>query len=144
MANVDDVAAAILKKTGPIDTFKLQKLTYYCQAWHLVWEDRPLFTAKIEAWANGPVIRKLYNQHRGSYRVSKWESGKAGALSDDEKSTVKAVLDFYGGMSGQELAQLTHRERPWLDARAGLPAGARGTAEITHQSMLEYYGSLVA
>src|SRR5665213_2316970 len=62
LASVDDVAAAILKRTGAIDTFKLQKLVYYCQAWHLVWDGVPLFKARIEAWANGPVVPKLYQQ----------------------------------------------------------------------------------
>ena len=75
MASVHDVAAAILERTGPIDTFKLQKLAYYCQAWHLVWDEEPLFKARIEAWANGPVVRALYDKHRGSYRVSDWRWG---------------------------------------------------------------------
>ena len=65
MANALDVAAAILKRTGPIPAMKLQKLVYYSQAWSLVWDDRPLFKDRIEAWANGPVIPNLYRAHRG-------------------------------------------------------------------------------
>lgn len=32
MATVDDVAAALLTRTGPITAMKLQKLVFYCQA----------------------------------------------------------------------------------------------------------------
>jgi len=145
LASVDDVAAAILARTHPIDTFKLQKLVYYCQAWHLVWEDGPLFKARIEAWANGPVVPKLYRQHRGRYTVKSWPSGDASKLRPEEKTTVKAVVDFYGNRKGLELAELTHRERPWREARekAALAPGQRGDAEITLAAMAEYYGSLV-
>ncbi len=70
MAGVEDVAEYILQKLGPMPTWKLQKLVYYCQAWHIVWEDEVLFDEPVEAWANGPVVRKLYNRHRGQFRVS--------------------------------------------------------------------------
>lgn len=139
---MDDVAAAVLQRTGTIDTFKLEKLVYYCQAWNLVWEGRPMFTARIEAWANGPVIPKLYRQHRGSYSVSTWPSGDPSRLDPPEAETVDIVVDFYQKYSGWELANLTHREAPWLDARKGLAAGERGNVEITPAAMLEFYGSL--
>jgi uncharacterized phage-associated protein len=144
MAHVDDVAAAIVKQLGPIDTWKLQKLVYYCQAWHLVWERRPLFTNKIEAWANGPVVPNLYKQHRGRFSVKAWESGDAARLKNAENSTIKAVLNFYGKRPGYVLAALTHRERPWQDGRAGLAAGERGNSEITPDAMLAYYEGLVS
>lgn len=43
MANVLDVAAYVLAKRGPMTAMKLQKLVYYSQAWHLVWDEEPLF-----------------------------------------------------------------------------------------------------
>ena len=63
MVDVKDVAQYILDKQGGMTTWKLQKLVYYCQAWSLVWDDEPLFPDDIEAWANGPVVRKLYDIH---------------------------------------------------------------------------------
>ena len=56
MATVFDVAAYILKQRGEITTMKLQKLVYYCQAWHLVWEDEPLFRERIFATATGHAV----------------------------------------------------------------------------------------
>lgn len=146
MASVDDVAAAVLEEVGTVDTWKLQKLVYYCQAWHLVWDGEPLFAARIEAWANGPVVPKLYRKHRQAYRVRLWPSGDPGRLTESERETVRAVCDFYGGISGYELSQLTHQEAPWLDARhaAGLGPGQRGNVEVPLGAMLDYYGGLVA
>lgn len=142
MATVHDIAAYILKKTGEITAMKLQKLVYYSQAWSLVWDERPLFRAKIAAWANGPVVPALYEVHRGSFKVVQWPLGNASALTKDERDTVDAVLDFYGNKASQWLSDLTHMEAPWRDARGTLPDGARGFQEITHAAMAEYYGSL--
>ena len=142
MASVHDVASYILRRWGAMTAMKLQKLVYYAQAWGLVWDEEPLFPERIEAWANGPVVRELYDVHRGQFRVSENVLGNADTLSDDQIGTVEGILHFYGKMSSQQLSDLTHREDPWRDARKGLEPGERGHREITHESMAEYYGSL--
>jgi len=141
MASVHDVAAYILSKHRNITAMKFQKLVYYSQAWSLVWDEAPLFPERIEAWANGPVVPELYDRHKGMFRVISWD-GNPEALSPQQKKTVDAVLKFYAKQSSQWLSDLTHRERPWLEAREGLSAGERSNREITHAAMAEYYGSL--
>ena len=143
MANVFDVAAYILEKKGQLPTWKLQKLVYYSQAWSLVWDEEPLFPETIEAWINGPVCRALYKLHRGQYSVDRIEEGTAGVLTTDQRETVDAVLDFYGDKSPHWLSNLTHMETPWQDARKGLPPTERGDSEISHESMAEYYESII-
>jgi uncharacterized phage-associated protein len=143
MASAHDVAAYILKKNGAMSAMKLQKLVYYCQAWHLVWEDRPLFPERVEAWANGPVVRDLYDVHRGQFHVAEWPQGEPAALDAGEQGSVDAILEHYGDKDAFWLSEATHREAPWHDARQGLPAGARSSVEITPAAMAEYYGSLV-
>ena len=142
MANALDVAAYILSKLGPVAAMKLQKLVYYSQAWSLVWDEKPLFPNRIEAWANGPVVRDLYEAHRGQFQVSNLPKGDAAALSGPERETVDSVLKFYGDKEGQWLSDLTHREDPWKNAREGLAPGEYGCREITHAALAEYYGSL--
>jgi uncharacterized phage-associated protein len=142
MASVHDVAAYILKRTGPLTTWKLQKLVYYCQAWSLVWDEKPMFSARIEAWANGPVVPQLYRLHRGEFKVSSWPHGDAKRLNNIERETVNAVLEFYGQQSSQWLSDLTHREDPWVNARRGVPAEAPSNAEITIGAMSDYYNNL--
>lgn len=144
MANAHDVAAYILKRRGSMSAMKLQKLVYYSQAWHLVWDDEPLFRERIEAWANGPVAPALYSHHRGQFSVERWPLGNPDALMPAQTETIDAVLDYYGDRDAYWLSELTHREPPWRDARRGLAPGARSSQEITAASMAEYYGSLTA
>ncbi|MCY3980493.1 MAG: DUF4065 domain-containing protein [Alphaproteobacteria bacterium] len=142
MASVFDVAAYILKRQGPMTTWKLQKLAYYCQAWSFVWDDDVLFPEEIEAWANGPVVRELYNAHQGKYRISCLRKGSAETLTETQRETVDAVLTFYGDKSPQWLSDLTHMEAPWQSTRRGVPDGVRGNTVIPKESLAEYYGSL--
>ena len=140
----NDVAAYILRSQGSMPAMKLQKLVYYSLAWSLVWDDEPLFEETVEAWANGPVIRELYEAHRGQFSVSSVPIGDPDQLDGDQRETVDAVLQFYGEKSSQWLSDLTHMEAPWQDARekGGLGSGERGQAPITHASLHEYYSAL--
>lgn len=143
MAIVRDVAEYILEQRGGMTAWKLQKLVYYAQAWSLVWDERPLFTEQIEAWANGPVVRELYDLHRGQFQITT-VNGSSARLGSTQIETIDAVLKKYGAKSSQWLRDLTHREDPWKLARKreGLVGTERGNAVITHGDMLTYYGSL--
>lgn len=147
MATVFDVARYILGKTGEITTMKLQKLVYYSQVWSLVWDEDPMFSDKIEAWSNGPVVRQLYEAHRGAFKVNvdTLSTGDPSILSSKQRETVDAIFSYYGDKSGQWLSDLTHMEDPWINARerAGLSNGDRGWAEIALADMYEYYSGLL-
>lgn len=140
--SVHDVAAYILEKQGRMTTMKLQKLIYYSQAWSLVWDEEPLFGEQIEAWANGPVVRELYEKHKGQFEVIKWRYGDPSKLNKKQKRTINSVLKYYGDKSSQWLSDLTHSEEPWKNAREGILPGERGFRKINHSDMFEYYNSL--
>jgi uncharacterized phage-associated protein len=145
--SVLDVASYILEKQpkkNPLTAWKLQKLVYYCQAWSLVWDEKPLFKEKILAWANGPVVKELYSQHKGMYYVKELSKGTLRNLSANQKDTIDHVLKAYGDKSAQWLSDLTHRELPWIEARHGLNPGERGEVEIQLATMDEYYSSVDA
>ena len=146
MTDVFDVAAYILKKGGRMSTMKLQKLVYYSQAWSLVWDEKPLFKEKIRAWAGGPVVVELFKELQGRFEVSELKRGDTKNLNKDERETIDVILEFYGPRSGQWLSNLTHKERPWREARErdGVADGDRGNALITLESMADYYGGLSA
>lgn len=143
MAKVHDVAAYIIGKLRNLDAMKLQKLLYYSQAWSLVWDERPVFPAKIEAWANGPVVREVFKAYQGQYKIATATYGNPSGLTVDEKKTVDAIIKFYGSKTGFFLSQLTHQEKPWKDARRGIAPGEPSDREITKAAMRDYYGSLV-
>jgi uncharacterized phage-associated protein len=136
MASVLDVAAYILRKRGGMSAMKLQKLVYYSQAWATVWDDEEIFPESIRAWKNGPVVRELWEEHRGQFRVSEIK-GHPSRISEHHKETIDSVLDFYGDKSAQWLSDLTHMEDPWKEAYTPY-----GDNEITLEALSEYYSSL--
>jgi uncharacterized phage-associated protein len=144
MCSVLDVAAYILKKQGRMTHLKLQKLVYYSQAWSLVWDEKPLFSEPIEAWANGPVAPKLFERLRQKFNVDEkiLGCGNPEKISVKGRATIDSVLEYYGKRSSQYLSDLTHMEDPWRNAREGLAPGERGSREITYAAMAEYYSSL--
>jgi uncharacterized phage-associated protein len=145
MANVFDIAKYILENLGPITAMKLQKLCYYSQAWSLVWEEQPLFDNRIEAWGNGPVSPELYQWHKGKFIVNMDDnliSSCNNNLTDNQIVTIDNVLNTYGKYTAQELSDLTHKENPWKIANGTCPISDHCDAEITLESMHEYYSSI--
>lgn len=141
MATVFDVAKYILNRQGEMTTWKLQKLCYYCQAWHLVWTGQPLFAEDFEAWCNGPVCMDLYKMHAGKFGVGENDiRGDIDALTDDERDSIDVVLKDYGGWEPYKLREQTHAEAPWLLARNGLDPDTPSREIISKDVMGAYYG----
>lgn len=140
--SVLDVATYILMEMGEIPTMKLHKLVYYSQAWSLVWDGKPLFTEQIEAWANGPVIRKLYDYHQGQYVIASIAIGNIDVFNQEQKITIDAIIKYYGDKSSQWLMDLTMMENPWRLTRKGMDDTERGSRTIRWDAMAEYYSSL--
>ncbi len=141
-AKVFDVAAFILERTGAIQPMKLEKLTYYSQAWALMRDGGPIFNEHFEGWRNGPVCPELYRLHQGKEQIHVLSLGDPGALGERSQMTVNAVLSVYGAWTSQALSDLTHREGPWRLARVGLSSEEPGNVIITLDSMREYYGAV--
>ena len=89
-----DVAVYILNSLGSCTSMKLHKLLYYCQAWSLVWDEAPLFSDRIEAWANGPVVKDVFSYHRGVFIVDAdiFPTGNVDRLSSIQIDTIDSVL----------------------------------------------------
>ena len=145
MANVHDVAAHILAKDGPMSAMKLQKLCYFAYAYHLVWEDRRLFEERFEAWANGPVVRELYAQHRGRFQLSAGDiTGDPAALDDGERESVNIILETFKPYGAHELSAMTHQPGPWQYARdrAGAADLERSSEELLDEEIADFFGAL--
>jgi uncharacterized phage-associated protein len=136
MATVFDFAARIQSRLGQVDRYRLNKLVYYVQAWSLVFRSRPAFSAKIEAWADGPVAKQLWIdlKHNNGAAIR-----GAAELSTEDDEVVAQVLIHFGHLTSGELIKLTHDEDPWRIARGPTPPGAISDAEITIDSMKDYY-----
>lgn len=96
---------------------QLIKLVYICHGWNLGVNKEPLISEPIEAWAYGPVIRRLYSAVKGygSNPVTEIKGiAQPIELSASEKKLIDWVSDFYGKFSGIRLSQMTHMPNtPW-------------------------------
>lgn len=144
MATVFDVAKYIIDKFGAMSAMKLQKLIFYSQAMSLVWDDVPLFDDDFEAWAKGPVCRKLFNAHRGMFMLNDSNflnpyAPNISRLNAEQKETIDAVVGSLIDYPPYVLSDMVHKEKPWQIARGDSPDGAHCQNIISKNSMLEYY-----
>lgn len=144
MATVVDVAAYILRRCGTMTTMKLQKLAFYSQAESLTHRGIPLFDEDFQAWRGGPVCYDLYVQHRGKFLIRDGElpyPDDDTVLNEDERSIIDRVCDRLSSMSGNELSQRTHSERPWVEARGDVAPSAPCRNIISKTSMRDFYAA---
>lgn len=131
----------------PITNKKLQKLVYYAQAWSLVLRKRKLFKERIEAWVHGPAIRSLYFEYKKFGAEPITETISATSLKNIS-GTAKELLDevwaLYGKRDAGYLEMLTHSEKPWQEAREGLPASESSEKEISLKTMKAFYSEKLA
>ncbi len=107
-------------KYGSLTPLKLQKLLYLSQGWSYVWDDRPLFSDKFEAWQYGPVNAETYNYFKryGRSEIPEKEGRLCQFDSRDSRETLDAIWDQYSRSSAFELVELTHAQEPWRVAYA--------------------------
>jgi len=138
----------ILKHYGPMSHLKLQKLLFYCDAYHLAYFGNELITDEFEAWAHGPVSRKIYNSLKDKsilYSDLYYEENGVNPdieferLTIEQKELLKDVLGNLSSWTGLQLESATHRETPWIEARAGYGEGAKCSVPISKQTTQVFY-----
>lgn len=55
---------------------------------------------------------------------------------------LKEILDVFGSETGPALEMMTHSERHWIKARAGIPDDEPCNAYISKETTKKYYASL--
>lgn len=109
-----------------ISNLSINKIVYFLHASFLVQFDRPLVTAKIEAWNYGPVFRELYREfksfenqpiNRRAHRISP-ETGQRELCSYhfpvDENEFLERLTQKYVRFSAGTLVSMSHeRGGPW-------------------------------
>ncbi|MEI3651960.1 type II toxin-antitoxin system antitoxin SocA domain-containing protein [Anabaena sp. AL09] len=117
---------------------KLQKLCYYAQGYALA-EEKELFPEDFQAWQHGPVIDSLYYK----YKEYKWHPIDEEVSEPDgiDYEYLQDIVSAYGRYDGAALSTMTHRERPWLDARGDLDESEGSNALITKESLRDYFAS---
>lgn len=136
----------------PSTQLKLQKLVYYCEAWHLAYLEHPLIDEDFEAWIHGPAVRSLWDHYKtnGMYAnlfltpesTTKIKDYFNRVLQPEQVELIGDVLKEYGDKSAYHLESLTHSELPWREARNGYGQNQRSESVISKKTMKEYYQSL--
>lgn len=138
----------ILKHYGPMSHLKLQKLLFYCDAYHLAYFDVELIEDKFEAWVHGPVSRKVFDSLKDkSLLYSDIEYVDNGididetfeSLSSLQKDLLNNILSTLSTWTGTELEASTHDEKPWLEARLGYGEADRCHELISKETTRTFY-----
>lgn len=145
MYQANDIAnwflASVDRESGDnITPLKLQKLTYYAQAWSLVLLDRELFYEDFQAWQHGPVVKSVFDYHKGNGWCALGYPDKPIPEFDEDVSRVlELVMGTYGQYTAKHLEDLTHKEAPWIEARGDIPLEMRSSSIIPKESMKAFY-----
>lgn len=153
MGEVSAVALSdyILKHYGPMSHLKLQKLLYYCDAYHLAYFERQLVDSGFQAWVHGPVCVEVYHALKGHsvlYSDVSFNQQFAGydpdallaeALTTKQVEFTNDVLSTLSTWRDSELEASTHRELPWIEARAGKSPSEKHDGVIDKRTMMSYY-----
>jgi len=126
-----------------ITHLKLQKLVYYAQARSVVLLNKSIFVDEIQAWAHGPVVPELFYEYRdhGYKAIPICECDNN--IPSDLEEVLLEVRRVYGEMRAKSLENLTHRERPWIEARDGYAPEDRCAESISLKTMAEFYGEII-
>jgi len=144
MTTALEIAKYVLARTDRSITGKrLQKLVYFCDAWHMTALDRALFPAEPEAWKKGPVYRELWDRTGFSYfGVSEkaMPDVEVPTLPEDSKAIIESVLSYYDQYSDYQLIELAHEEgSPWKRVYVEY-----ANNRIERESMREHYSGVIA
>ena len=140
-----DVAEYFLDRaTGEADdlisNLKLQKLVYYAQGVHLVYQGEPMFSDSIQAWTPGPVVPALYHEYKGygDGPIPANPDFDPEVFTEKQLETLDAVYEAFGQYSAWKLRNMTYEEHPWKSAYARHAGSA-----ISNASMFEYFNTIV-
>ncbi len=120
--SASDVAKYFLALTDPesndVSNLKLQKLCYYAQGIISAMRGVPLFADKIEAWDHGPVVPSIYHEYKthGSSSIPVVQGFDPSAFDEKDRRALVDVYEYYGQFSAWRLRNMTHEDRPWIDA----------------------------
>jgi uncharacterized phage-associated protein len=125
---------------------KLQKLTYYAEAWsNALLSTSIVSDTEFEAWAHGPVSPELYEKYR-DFGWNNIPQNSSPVNISDEKTLdlLESVWLTYGEMSANALEAQTHVEAPWKNARfrGQVDEGDVCKEKISKKDMANFYKSI--
>ena len=140
--------AYIFHAIDEVAPMALQKLLYYIQGVYSAVSGQFMFSETCEAWCHGPVYPNVCNLLR-DFRYNPADDarfavlrGKMNLLSEYERHAADLVLGTFGRYGGKALELITSKEDPWVKAREGYGPDESSGAEISNDSIKEYFTSV--
>jgi uncharacterized phage-associated protein len=132
------------EEDGFITQLMLYKLTYYAQAWSLVFLRERLFNGEIRAWRHGPVPIEIIPDYKDYKKLpipqpSERTEDLANLFTEEQLKVLNLVWDKYGDFNASKLWKLCHLEDPWVNARGNLLPEASSNVLMTEDSIRDYY-----
>ena len=141
-SRIERVALYMIDSLYEVSNLSLQKLLYYYKALGYVFCKRDMLEEHCEAWVHGPVFTKIYEKYkcfgRGPIIDDYMQDERECILSQEEKKLCDFVMRTFGIYNASILRELTHREKPWLEARGGLSITDR-CSNIIQDSVIQRY-----
>lgn len=146
-SKINSVCVYILMRSKDTTPLALQKLLYYTQNFYKVFKGEFLFEEDCEAWIHGPVYKEVYDQFKeyqynpinGRNVADEFESIE---LSYNEMEILDQVIKHFGCYSGSMLKNMTHLEKPWIEARGELAPDHPSQQILTKESMADYFAEV--
>ncbi|MGD0621470.1 MAG: type II TA system antitoxin MqsA family protein [Thermacetogeniaceae bacterium] len=145
--NIEDVANYFFSKIdiesgSCITNLKLQKMVFYAQGWFMAFYNAPLFESDLQAWVHGPVSYSIWSKYQDyGYKSISIERTSFDIPIFDSKQIelLDYVYDVYGDYDAKVLERMTHKDRPWKEARKGLKANELSQNIISKESIKRYF-----
>ena len=139
----------MFEKISEITPLALQKLLYYIQGLYMIKYNKPLFDEDCQAWIHGPVYKEVYDMFK-SFQYNPIDDKRFILLRDrfkeldnDEKEVIDLVVDTFGMYSGKVLEEITHKEKPWINARRGYYVYENSNEIINKSDIKDYFESVL-
>ena len=110
-----------------LSLLKLLKLMYYAEGTFLAYDKGSLFDEPFYAWVHGPIV---YSVWRDS------EKSEFKKISKEDGELLENVFQTFGTYSAWGLRNLTHGEKPWIEATQN---GRVMNQVISRDSIRDYF-----
>jgi uncharacterized phage-associated protein len=134
----------------PLTHIEVQKLLFFLEGWHLATVGDSLFDEEFQAWANGPVIKTVYERllrySAHSIPRSEIKALDFAILGSLTLDLISRVFKTYREYDPGALIGLTHLPgTPWAQVRNahGIAKGATSTVVIPKICMKEWFSEVL-
>lgn len=156
MIRIDSILLSkyILQKIGGTDAFKLQKILFFIESFHLATFNYALVDDEFEAWVNGPVSRRVYDYFKD---ISKGQNIIPAPKKDNitnqalvehfqkspkQLALIDAVITHCNQYDSAILRESSH-STPWKNIRKGLSKLEKSGKIIPKESIRFHYRKLL-